>query len=56
MVKCHEIFLFYVIKGKEQARMRAEMLVAQACRHLHPFGDRADMLKKFARYVLERRA
>ena len=42
--------------GKEQARMRAEMLVAQACRHLHPFGDRADMLKKFARYVLERRA
>lgn len=42
--------------GKEQARMRAEMLVAQACRHLHPFGDRADMLKKFAHYVLERRA
>ena len=42
--------------GKDQARMRAEMLVAQACRHLHPFGDRADMLKKFARYVLERRA
>ena len=42
--------------GKEQARMRAEMLVAQACRHLHPFGDRADTLKKFARYVLERRA
>lgn len=42
--------------GKEQARMRAEMLVAQACRHLHPFGDRADMLKEFAHYVLERRA
>jgi farnesyl diphosphate synthase len=42
--------------GKEQARMRAEMLVAQACRHLHPFGGRADMLKSFARYVLERRA
>jgi farnesyl diphosphate synthase len=42
--------------GKDQARMRAEMLVAQACRHLHPFGDRADMLKAFARYVLERRA
>lgn len=42
--------------GKDQARMRAEMLVAQACRHLHPFGERADMLKKFARYVLERRA
>ena len=42
--------------GKEQARMRAEMLVAQACRHLHVFGDRANMLKKFAHYVLERRA
>jgi farnesyl diphosphate synthase len=42
--------------GKEQARMRAEMLVAQACRHLHVFGDRANMLKAFAKYVLERRA
>ncbi len=42
--------------GKEQARMRAEMLIAQACRHLHVFGDRANMLKKFAHYVLERRA
>jgi len=42
--------------GKDQARMRAEMLVAQACRHLHVFGTRADMLKKFAHYVLERRA
>tara|TARA_B100001750_G_scaffold245428_1_gene265033 strand:- start:657 stop:1565 length:909 start_codon:yes stop_codon:yes gene_type:complete len=42
--------------GKDQARMRAEMLVAQACRHLHPFADRADTLKKFAHYVLERRA
>jgi farnesyl diphosphate synthase len=42
--------------GKDQARMRAEMLIAQACRHLHVFGDRANMLKKFAHYVLERRA
>ena len=42
--------------GKDKARMRAEMLVAQACRHLHIFGNRADMLKDFARYVLERRA
>jgi len=42
--------------GKEQARMRAEMLVAQACRHLNVFGDRANMLKAFAKYVLERRA
>jgi len=42
--------------GKDKARMRAEMLVAQACRHLHVFGARADMLKKFSHYVLERRA
>lgn len=42
--------------GKDQARMRAEMLVAQACRHLHVFGERANMLKAFAKYVLERRA
>lgn len=47
---------FVTTLGKEKARMRAEMLVAQACRHLHVFGDRADMLKAFARYVLERRA
>jgi farnesyl diphosphate synthase len=42
--------------GKDQAKMRAEMLIAQACRHLHVFGERANMLKKFAHYVLERRA
>lgn len=47
---------FVTTLGREEARMRAEMLVAQACRHLHVFGDRADMLKAFAKYVLERRA
>lgn len=47
---------FVSTMGKEQARMRAEMLIAQACRHLNVFGDRGNMLKKFAKYVLERRA
>lgn len=47
---------FVTTLGKEQAKMRAEMLVQQAIRHLHPFGDRAKTLKDIALYVLERRA
>lgn len=47
---------FVSTMGKEQAKARAEMLVAQACRHLNVFEGRADMLKELARYVLERRA
>jgi len=47
---------FVTTLGKEQAKMRAEMLVHQAIRHLHVFDDRADTLKAFALYVLERRA
>jgi farnesyl diphosphate synthase len=42
--------------GKEQARQRAEMLVEQSVGHLHVFGNRADVLKELAYYVLERRA
>ena len=48
---------FVSAMGKEQAKMRAEMLVHQAIRHLHVFsGSRADMLKELAMYVLSRRA
>lgn len=47
---------FVTTLGKEQARMRAEMLVHQAIRHLHMFDNRAQNLKEFALYVLERRA
>jgi len=47
---------FVTTLGKEQAKMRAEMLVHQAIRHLHVFDQRANMLKMFALYVLERRA
>lgn len=46
---------FVSTMGKEQAKSRAEMLVAQACRHLNVFETRADMLKELAKYVLERR-
>lgn len=46
---------FVSTMGKEQAKSRAEMLVAQACRHLNVFESRADMLKELAKYVLERR-
>lgn len=47
---------FVSTMGKDAARGRAEMLVHQAIRHLHIFGNRADMLKELALYVLERRA
>jgi farnesyl diphosphate synthase len=47
---------FVSAMGKDQAQTRAEMLVQQAQRHLHPFGGRANMLKEIAEYVLQRRA
>jgi farnesyl diphosphate synthase len=47
---------FVSTMGKEQAKARAEMLAAQACRHLKIFNGRGDMLEELANYVLERRA
>lgn len=47
---------FVSTMGKEQAKNRAEMLVQQSISHLKIFGNRADMLKDLALYVLERRA
>lgn len=47
---------FVSTMGKEQAKARAEMLVAQAKRHLNIFGARADTLRDMADYVLKRRA
>ncbi len=47
---------FVSTMGKDAAKMRAEMLVAQATRHLQMFGSRADTLKELAEYVLMRRA
>lgn len=46
---------FVSAMGVEAAKMRAEMLVQQAIRHLHVFGGRAGMLVELAEYVLERR-
>lgn len=46
---------FVSTMGKEQAKGRAEMLVAQACRHLKVFNGRATTLEELAKYVLERR-
>ena len=48
---------FVSTMGVDQAKSRAEMLVAQAKRHLHVFDNgRADTLKEIADYVLQRRA
>lgn len=47
---------FVSTMGKEDARVRAEMLVEQAVRHLKVFEGRADILKEMAFYVLQRRA
>lgn len=47
---------FVSTMGKDAAKMRAEMLVAQATRHLQIFGTRANTLKDLAEYVLMRRA
>lgn len=42
--------------GKEQAKDRAEMVIAQAKMHLKIFQGRGKMLEELAEYVLERRA
>lgn len=47
---------FVSTMGKEQAKSRAEMLIAQATRHLKIFSGRAKLLEDLAHYVLERRA
>lgn len=47
---------FVSAMGKDQAKDRAEMIIEQAKRHLHLFGNRADTLKELAEYVLGRRA
>ncbi len=47
---------FVTAMGVESARMRAEMLVEQAVRHLRVFDEgRVDLLKDLAYYVLQRR-
>lgn len=47
---------FLSIMGPERARDQANMLVEQAAAHLAIFDEKADFLRKVARYVVERRS
>lgn len=47
---------FVSLLGGERARAQARLLADQACAHLDPFGDKADLLRATARFVVERRA
>ncbi len=43
------------ILGPGRARAQAEMLASQAARHLDSFGERAELLRQLAAYVVARR-
>jgi farnesyl diphosphate synthase len=47
---------FVSLLGIDRARSQADMLADQACRHLDAFGDKADLMRDVARYVVERRS
>ncbi|MDO8608064.1 MAG: polyprenyl synthetase family protein [Phaeospirillum sp.] len=47
---------FVSLLGIDRARSQADMLADQACRHLDPFGDKADLMRDVARYVVQRRS
>lgn len=47
---------FVSLLGVERARAQARMLADQACAHLDPFGEKADLLRATARFVVERQA
>jgi len=47
---------FVSILGVERAKDQARRLADQAARHLDIFGERADMLKAVARFVVDRRS
>jgi farnesyl diphosphate synthase len=46
---------FVSILGIERARAQAELLINQAVAHLDLFGQRADLLRQVARFVIDRR-
>jgi farnesyl diphosphate synthase len=46
---------FVSILGVERARGQAQLLVAQASAHLDVFGEKAELLRQAARFVVERR-
>lgn len=45
---------FLSLLGLDRAREQANLLVEQAIRHLHGFGQEADLLRAIAHYVVER--
>ena len=47
---------FVSLLGIEKARQQADMLSEQAAGHLEIFGDKGDLLKQMARFIVERRA
>lgn len=47
---------FVSLLGIERAHAQAALLSRQACEHLAPFGEKADLLRDVARFVVERRA
>jgi farnesyl diphosphate synthase len=47
---------FVSILGLERARAQASMLARQAAAHLEPFGDKADLLRQAANFVVSRQA
>jgi farnesyl diphosphate synthase len=47
---------FVSLLGIDRARSQADMLADQACRHLDPFGEKADLMRDVARFVVERRS
>jgi farnesyl diphosphate synthase len=47
---------FVTILGIENARKQARALIEQASQHLEPFGERAELLRQCARFVVERRS
>ena len=47
---------FVSLLGVDKARQQAAMLSEQAAGHLEMFGEKADLLKELARFIVERRA
>ncbi len=47
---------FVSLLGVERARAQADMLADQAARHLDVFGEKADLLRATARFVVDRRS
>jgi farnesyl diphosphate synthase len=47
---------FVSLLGAERARAQADILADQAAKHLDLFGEKADLLRTVARFIVERRA